>query len=273
VGLFRHTQEPEFPNTLKVLDLCTGTGCISLLFAHLFPLNKTRELHVLGVDISLNSIALARYNRTQIFRGTTDQTSWTNNLDGPNFYAGQRSTSPVINFIRADVLANSTARHNAGLVDLRSALHQQSQPYWDVLISNPPYISPKAFNSSTTRSVRNYEPKLALVPGVQGLELQDEEQGDLFYPRLLQIAEEVKAKIWLVEVADLAQAERVAAVAQSSGKWDGVEIWRDEPGLNSFGLQRSTVEGVKISGKGHGRSVLCWRGPANSWLGRDMTPV
>lgn len=42
---------------LRVLDLCTGSGCIPLLLAHLQP-----SITALGVDISPQAIALARDN-------------------------------------------------------------------------------------------------------------------------------------------------------------------------------------------------------------------
>lgn len=45
------------PRPLRVLDLCTGSGCISLLLAHLRP-----TLTAVGVDISPHAVSLAREN-------------------------------------------------------------------------------------------------------------------------------------------------------------------------------------------------------------------
>ncbi|KAE9965694.1 hypothetical protein EG328_009475 [Venturia inaequalis] len=101
------------------------------------------------------------------------------------------------------------------VMDLWTALMRSGRgTEWDLLICNPPYISPNHFYTTTSRSVRNFEPKLALVPPPSESGLTDEQQGDLFYPRLLHIADKLKSKILLMEVADLSQAERVAAMAQ-----------------------------------------------------------
>ena len=165
---------------------------------------------------------------------------------------------------------------------------------WDIIISNPPYISPRGYVRETHRSVRNWEPKLALVPCSSSYSCtldgdiskssssslsssspsssssssamsasyqtdsglnQDVAIADLFYPRLFSIANQVNAKVVLVEAGDLAQAGRVARLAhhyclpehtidldmdmgmgmnmmgtgKAMTKWGkgGVEIWRD----------------------------------------------
>lgn len=136
----------------------------------------------------------------------------------------------------------------------------------DMVISNPPYISPDAFNHSTTRSVRNYEPKLALVPERSNRELLENDMGDVFYPRLLEIAKELEAKIVMFEVADLGQAQRVAQMAIQQGIWSTVEIWRDQPSEDGEPGDESGLPGVAIRGLGHGRSVFAWRGEATQWL-------
>jgi len=46
---------------LKILDLCTGSGCIALALAHQFPLSS-----VLGVDIAPQALELARRNARKL---------------------------------------------------------------------------------------------------------------------------------------------------------------------------------------------------------------
>ena len=135
---------------------------------------------------------------------------------------------------------------------------------WDILISNPPYISPHAFNTGTTSaSVRKYEPKLALVPTAAPSLSTDTEIGDTFYPRLLQIAHELRVGNFVVEVADMAQAMRVVGMVREKRVWEGVEVWRDWVGQrrrNGTG-EIVDVDGrdVRVKGEGEGRAVVAWR--------------
>jgi hypothetical protein len=152
-------------------------------------------------------------------------------------------------------------------------------PFWDVLISNPPYISPCGYWRTTTRSVRHFEPKLALVPPGEGIS-SDTEHGDEFYPRLIQHAKHTQARIVLFEVADLEQALRVARMARDAVEcrlehrysFHGIEIWRDQPDqpnhADSPGDPSHESE-FPIIGTGNVRSVLCWRDEGCEWLGKS----
>lgn len=246
------------PTNLKVLDLCTGTGCIPLLFHHEF-LQRHPDLpglKSLGVDLSAKAVQLARTNLER-----------------------QRSETGAaieVDFVVANVIANKESTDNIRIQSLASILrkygNKQSQS-WDILISNPPYISPREFQHTTSRSVRNFEPRLALVPEEQH-QLRGIDPGDVFYPRLLDIALEQNAKIILFEVADMEQARRVASMIKSRPCWTGVEIWRDDPACmddvsaNEQSTTPDTSGSVGIVGSGNGRSVFAWRDEACKWLGR-----
>lgn len=241
---------PDLPDELRVLDLCTGTGCIPLLFRHEFAAKrKDTTLRILGIDISGKSMDLARCNLRK-------------NEDDPEVRAG------LTNFARADVLADPFADLEEGAaLPFKNVLnHNRWKPFWDVLISNPPYISPSAYWKTTTRSVRAFEPKLALVPPNPS-NIDDTQQGDLFYPRLLKFAEELETKVVLLEIADLPQALRVAQLAKETAFFDGIEIWRDDPKSTS---SEPTIEnGFDVLGNGNARSVVCWRGKGAAWLGKS----
>jgi hypothetical protein len=151
---------------------------------------------------------------------------------------------------------------------------------WDILISNPPYISPRGFDTDTERSVRNYEPTVALVPPVPKSRAdsrtreEDERIGDLFYERLLGIARRVGAKVVIVEVAGMDQALRVSerVVDGSHGHWDGCEIWRDDPQGRDSTTEQETSKGgrvhVRAVGSGNGRAVVCWSNEGYKLLGK-----
>ena len=50
---------------LKILDLCTGSGCISLALAHHLHINKI-PCHIQGLDISQKAIMLAKLNQRKL---------------------------------------------------------------------------------------------------------------------------------------------------------------------------------------------------------------
>ncbi|KAJ4313298.1 hypothetical protein N0V94_007024 [Neodidymelliopsis sp. IMI 364377] len=239
----------SLPNELRMLDLCTGTGCIPLLFRHEFTSKRQDvNLRITGVDISEKSMSLARHNLK----------------DSEENIDPQKGT---INFVKADVLADHSITQRKGFAPpLTALLTSNAWPSsWDILVSNPPYISPSAYWKTTTRAVRGFEPKLALVPP-ETPSSNDTQQDDLFYPRLLQIANKVAAKVVLLEVADLAQALRVAQHARGMDIFEGIEIWREEP---SASLETSTTEDdIPVHGEGNARSVVCWRGAGGAWLGK-----
>ncbi|CAO2648351.1 Nn.00g076180.m01.CDS01 [Neocucurbitaria sp. VM-36] len=249
VSLLRNAQ--NLPPELRVLDLCTGTGCIPLLFQHeLYSARNDVDLCVLGVDISKKALRLASHNLHKARN------------------ARQYADRARVGFMKADVLVDPFAQQTAGRPSLKAALNHDEQPsFWDVLVSNPPYISPSAYWKTTTRSVRGFEPKLALVPPHKASQ-SDVEQGDQFYPRLLTIARDVEAKIVLLEIADLEQALRVARCAQDLDIFDGVEIWRDQP--NAMTQDSTNDNEIQLVGQGNARSVICWRGAGASWLGKAV---
>jgi methylase of polypeptide subunit release factors len=244
---------PDLPDELRVLDLCTGTGCIPLLFRHEFAAKrKDITLRILGIDISEESMDLARYNLRE-------------NESDPEVREG------LTNFARADVLANPFADLTPGApLPVKNVLnHNRWKLFWDILISNPPYISPSAYWKTTTRSVRAFEPKLALVPP-NSSNIDDTQQGDFFYPQLLKFAQELETKVVLLEVADLPQALRVARLAKQRNLFDGIEIWRDDPEPTSG--EPTVEDGFDVLGNGNARSVVCWRGQGAAWLGKSSAP-
>ncbi len=75
----------------------------------------------------------------------------------------------------------------------------------------------------------------------------------------------MNAKMLVMEVADMKQAERVVALMQHGYGWDGVEIWRDwldERDQSSVEGEIQEVGGrdVRVCGEGNGRAVVCYRG-------------
>lgn len=248
----------SLPDQLRVLDLCTGSGCILLLFNHEFCQKYSRASPPLsvGVDLSTKAIELARKNRR--LQSNDLDVGWLSTL---NFLHGDIFTQSDDSSVRSAPTLMSVLQHHTN-----QATSQEKKPLYDILISNPPYISPSEFSRTTSRSVRNFEPKLALVPEAQHHE-PGIDPGDVFYPRLLDIADEVKAKVILFEVADHEQAKRVASMITQQGSYANIEIWRDDPtGLDDTKNPPACDSRVKILGNGNGRSVFAWKGEATQWI-------
>jgi release factor glutamine methyltransferase len=118
----RHQPGMEAP---RVLDLCTGSGCVALSIA-----KHLKASTVLAIDISEKAAAVARRNTERV--GLTDRVK-----------------------IEVGDLFDPLKR----IVDARP---------FDMIVANPPYIASDQM-SSLDKSVRDYEPSLALDGGVDGL--------------------------------------------------------------------------------------------------------
>lgn len=217
--------KPESPNRtrpLRVIDLCTGTGCIPLLLHAL--LAPHFQLEITGVDISPTALTLARTNLEH------------------NLQLGQLASTAGtdIHFYRADVLGHGS---DNSVPSIESILQTQppifeglgisspdQESECDLLISNPPYISQTEFrNGTTARSVRRFEPKLALVPPHSGSGVEDCMPEDIFYHRILTLAFKLKAKLTVLECGDSHQADRVVALhkrlASAESRQFSAQVW------------------------------------------------
>ena len=85
----------------KLLDMCTGSGCILLSLLALLP-----ETEGVGVDVSVPALQIARENAAAL--GVQDRAR----------------------FVQSDLFAASFFTENTG----------KDLPQYDILISNPPYI-------------------------------------------------------------------------------------------------------------------------------------
>lgn len=105
----------------RVLDLCTGSGCLAILAAYAFP-----HARVDASDISADALAVARKNIRRHRLGAR------------------------IRAVRSDLFGSLTEKY-------------------DLIVSNPPYVTTAAMKK-LPREYR-YEPGLALAGGASGLDL------------------------------------------------------------------------------------------------------
>ena len=116
---------PELPE-LRVVDLCTGSGCIACSIASEYP-----AAHVVALDIAPEALALAGKNVEVLGLGN-----------------------------RIEVLES----------DLLGALDPGKKGTFDLIVSNPPYVPTKVCDS-LPREVSEWDPRLALDGGEDGLDL------------------------------------------------------------------------------------------------------
>ena len=108
------------PRGARVVDVGTGSGCIAISLQRERP-----DLRVLGVDRSIDALAVADLNRRR--------------LDSPVRLTG------------SDLIGSTRV------------------PF-DVVVSNPPYV-PEEEVLALMPEVREWEPRMALTPGVRGTEI------------------------------------------------------------------------------------------------------
>ena len=123
---------------MRVLDLCTGTGCILISL-----LRYTNDCQGLGVDVSSKALEVAEKNADRLLK---------------------------------DGLESAESERRGCLQFLESDLYERVEGFFDVIVSNPPYI-PTDVIDTLMPEVREHEPRLALDGSGDGL---------LFYRRIIE---------------------------------------------------------------------------------------
>ncbi len=108
----------------RILDLCTGSGCIGLAIA-----NRVKDAKVTLADISRDALAVAKKNIVRHKLSARVSCVQVNALEKPGSFLGK----------------------------------------FDMIVSNPPYVTGKEM-LELEKSVKDYEPHLALYGGEDGLD-------------------------------------------------------------------------------------------------------
>ena len=144
----------DWKRPLRILDLCTGTGCIPLLLASLLP-SHSAEFY--GLDVNPRAISLARRNKKY----------------------NQAKIRNSVSFYNLDMFFTQA------LLDWTMYVtHGQG---WDLITCNPPYVTLKEW-AKTEPHVRQWESRKALVPKHdQGGFLRDP-HAMTFYYRIIELS-------------------------------------------------------------------------------------
>jgi release factor glutamine methyltransferase len=123
----------------NIIDIGTGTGCIPISLK-----NMNNECNFTAIDISENAISLAKENSTL---NNINEINWLN----CNF----------LEFEKYEYFNNKDASVN----QIKENIFQQN---YDLVISNPPYVSISEFNELDTE-LKDHEPSIALTDFADGL--------------------------------------------------------------------------------------------------------
>lgn len=278
---------------IRILDLCSGTGCIGLLLhsilkpspgatsLHRGSLNQDLEIEILGLDMSERAINLARANlKSNVEKGHLHLDALT---DIHFAVCDIRDVDGIPDRLNIETVVEEDGTTHASFKP-KSKDEETINTSWDLVISNPPYISKKEFIGSgvVEKSVRRYEPRLALIPPDDEQETEHPSQPDLFYRLLVSIASKLDTSLLIMEVGDTEQANRVLWLTSKKLSSDGtqplIETWRDdgsvrrysgpggsvpkaEPKLDKETGLRSMAAGETASD----RVVVCWRDEWATW--------
>ena len=197
----------------RILDLCTGSGCILLSLLH-----YTNGCIGVGTDLSEKALEIARRNASA--HGLSDQTVW---LQGDLFDA-----LDPLNKKDNDDKDNKREENRDDQAEKSTESEKSESGFpgmsytsgYDMIISNPPYIPTSVINTLQPE-VRCAQPRMALDGGGDGLD---------FYRRIISEAPAhlVVGGRLLLEIG-YDQAEAVSDLLREAGYY-GIEILKDYGG-------------------------------------------
>lgn len=195
---------PASTSPIKVLDLCTGSGCVPLLLCYLWPPGST---HAVGVDVAGEAVQLAHENAVRCGVSVRDTS---------DFDDGTHSMRNTVTFLQADILR----------ADFSSKLERSLLPPFDIVTANPPYI-PRGEYDQLPSSVKDYEDSRALlgdpVDSTYG-------RGLTFYESITGlIGQQVLLKDGGIVVLEVGhnQSNDVRELMISRARLRRTEVWRD----------------------------------------------
>jgi release factor glutamine methyltransferase len=200
-GLKIHMDTGAAREKLRVADVGTGSGCLAVALAWELP-----HADVYATDISAPALAVAQRN------------------------AARHNVAERIHFLQGDLLeamqnAKSqavAARHEVPAVSAATPVHASSESRFDLIVSNPPYISLEEA-PQLQREVRDHEPHQALLGGRTGVEI---------YGRLIEQARDLlRDRGILVLELGHDSAEYVRGIFDEQSGWTNVSITMDLAGI------------------------------------------
>ncbi len=188
--LHKITQKEKISNGARtgeqlVCDLCTGCGCIAIALARNYP-----DANIIATDISDAALAVAAKN------------------------IEKHQLKNRIKLLCGDLFDPLVPQLDVEKPARRSG----SEGGFDLIVCNPPYVSAPEFEK-LDKNVKDYEPKLALFAGADGLDV---------YRRIIEKADSfLKADAALMLEIGYAQGQAVRELLEQANCFAGITIEKD----------------------------------------------
>ncbi|EPY53145.1 S-adenosylmethionine-dependent methyltransferase (N(5)-glutamine) [Schizosaccharomyces cryophilus OY26] len=180
------------PNPVRIMDLCSGSGCISSYISASFK--RPHCLHI--IDISSKALHVSAKN---LLACKQDSSTLDTQFHKVNVLSAKK---PMLNLLR-----NCHA-----------------------VLCNPPYISPNEFYSNTDLSVRRYEPKHALIAQEDGNQFYKIIASYVFELLKDPLITKDALRLLVFEIGSSEQAKYVKNLF--SGSTFHTTIWKDSANLD-----------------------------------------
>ena len=179
----------------KIVDVGTGSGAIALALAH-----ELKSAEVYAVDLSADALEIAQSQRREVATG------WAGEV------CAVRCALPVEN----DSVIPSEAQRSRG-----TPIAEGRSRDFDFVVSNPPYVG---FDEAdkVQKSVRDFEPKMAVFAGEQGL--------DMIGPLIEQAHQALKPGGWLAMEIGYSMRDAVMSLLDPA-LWEEVRVVPDLQGI------------------------------------------
>lgn len=145
---------------MRILDMCTGSGCILLSLLH-----YSNDCEGVGVDLSGQALAVAEENYERLRAQRPDMKA--RFLEGDLFAAlkcGKATDSVEV----AKASDGAEASGDGNVAHGGNGTEPGNAERFDVIVSNPPYIKADVIDTLMPE-VREHEPLMALDGGTDGL--------------------------------------------------------------------------------------------------------
>lgn len=197
-------------NCKKVLDLCTGSGCIALSLALL-----GRYEEVTATDLSKDALKVARQNMEQLFCFDRE---FGNYAESPRKVVDKKIKQDEISVFFENGQKQTFSLHWGNLFEAVS-----KEKRYDVIVSNPPYIETEVCETLMPE-VREHEPRMAL---------DGHEDGLYFYRKIIaQAGNYLEDGGWLFFEIGYNQGQALKQLLEEKGTFEEIQVKKDLAGLD-----------------------------------------